>query len=166
MTFLARDLMQSDPIVVSSDASLLAVHRLFTEEEIHGAPVVDDDGTLVGVISTLDLLRATLDERDAEPSIPAYFRDQSDAEWSQAPADYADRLALMTAIDVAIPDLVAVEPDTPIADVARIMRDQRVHRVLVVEDGVLLGILTTFDLLRLVENGALENQLEIEHRVH
>lgn len=134
--------MRSDPVVVRADASLLDVHRVLADAELHDAPVIDDDGTIVGVISTLDLLRAVLEERDA------------------------DELARMTAIDVANPDLARVEPNLPVEEVARLMRDQRVHRVLVVEDGALIGILSVFDLLRLVEDGDVENELELEHRVH
>jgi len=125
---LARDLMKTDPIAVSPETPLLHVHRLFVEEEINGAPVVDEDGRVLGIISSLDLLRAVIDDPD-------------------------DRLPDVTALDAAVREIVWVRPDTPIPEVARIMRDQRIHRVLVAEDGQLLGILTTFDLLQLVEVG-------------
>jgi CBS domain-containing protein len=45
-------------------------------------------------------------------------------------------------------ELVTVRPDAPVAEVARVMREQRVHRVLVIDDLQLVGVLTTFDLLR------------------
>lgn len=61
----AGDLMARDVVTVSPETPILDVHRLFVEEEIHGAPVVDEDGVVRGVISTLDLLRIVRDE--AEP---------------------------------------------------------------------------------------------------
>jgi CBS domain-containing protein len=160
--------MQRDPIAVSAQTPLADVHRLFLAEEIHGAPVIDDDGTVLGVLSSMDLIRATLDghEPDGAPPVSAYFRDDVARDRAPAPSDLADHLVHVTAVDVASPEIVRVGPDTPIADVARIMREQRIHRVLVAEDGVLLGILTTFDLLRLVENGRHADELELEHRVH
>jgi CBS domain-containing protein len=117
----ARDLMQTDVLTVSPETSLLDMHRMFIEEEIHGAPVVDDDGSVRGVISSLDLLRPGAD------------------------GDAPERL---TASDIMTRELVAVSPNTPIAEVAETMREQHVHRVLVIEGRELLGVLTTFDLLR------------------
>ena len=55
---LARDVMQTHLVTVEPELPLVDVHRLFVEEEITGAPVVDDTGRLLGVISSTDLLRA------------------------------------------------------------------------------------------------------------
>ena len=44
-----------------------------------------------------------------------------------------------------------VRPDAPVPEVATTLREQRIHRVLVVEDGKLCGIVSTFDLIRLLE---------------
>lgn len=118
---LARDFMQTDVLIVSPETPLVDIHRMFVEEEIHGAPVVDDDGKVCGVITSLDLLRPGADEIDA------------------------DRL---TAADIMTREIVAVSPELPIAEVAETMREQHIHRVLVIEDRELLGVLTTFDLLR------------------
>jgi CBS domain-containing protein len=171
MTFLARDLMTTAPITVSPEASLLQVHRLFVEEEINGAPIVDDDGAVLGVISSLDLLRAVQEEYDegAAASVPTYFREHlpySGPDWIRAPEDFQDRLGALTAIDAAVTEIVTVAPDAPVGEVARTMCEQRIHRVLVVDDGQLVGILTSFDLLRLIQNGGLADTLEVEHRVH
>jgi CBS domain-containing protein len=126
--------------------------------------VVDDDGTVLGVISSLDLVRAVQQEYDdaIPPSVPAYFRDDRTA----LADELKDRLGELTAIDAAVPEVVSVTPDTPISEVARILREQRIHRVLVLEEGILLGILTTFDLLGLIEDGDRRDELEIARRVH
>lgn len=118
----ARDLMQRDVLSVNPDTPLLEVHRLFLQEEINGAPVVDESGDVLGLISSMDLLRAAIDE------------------------EY-DKLADLTAADVMVTELVRVRPTTPIGEIAKIMRDQRIHRVLVVDDDELLGILSTYDLI-------------------
>jgi CBS domain-containing protein len=117
----ARDFMQTDVLAISPETSLHDIHRMFVEEEIHGAPVVDEDGTVCGVITSLDLLRPAADEVDTDE---------------------------LTAADIMTRELVAVSPDMPIADVAETMRAQHVHRVLVIENRELCGVLTTFDLLR------------------
>ena len=134
--------MQTDILTVSPETSILDVHRMFVEEEIHGAPVVDDDGAVRGVVSTLDLLRAV--SEDAEPARSAYFH----ADRWLVPERLPDRNDELVAADIMTRELVAVPPDMPIAEVAQLLREQHVHRVLVIENGELLGVLTTFDLLR------------------
>jgi CBS domain-containing protein len=146
------ELMQRDVLVVSPETSLLDVHRLFVEEEINGAPVVEEDtGKVLGVISSLDLLRAVRDEYDQVASTAGtYFRDEvprSDPGWNDAPVDFSERMGVLTAADAMVRERVSVASDMSVAEAAEIMRDQRIHRVLVINDHELVGILTTFDLL-------------------
>ena len=151
-----RDLMQTDLVSVNPETPLLEVHRLFLEEEINGAPVVDDADDLVGVISSLDLLRAVLDRYETGSAVnaAAYFREASPysgPDWATAPDDFQDRLRELTVEDAMNRELVTVPSTASLAEVARIMRNQRIHRVLVIDDGELVGILTTFDLMRALE---------------
>jgi CBS domain-containing protein len=122
-TLRARDLMERDIITVSPETPILDIHRLFVEEEIHGAPVVGEDGIVYGVVSALDLLRAVREDEEVCES---------------------------TAADAMTKALVMVAPDASIEEVARTMREQRIHRVLVGQDRMLEGVLTTFDLLRVL----------------
>lgn len=155
MAQTARDLMQREVITVGPGTPLLEVHRLFLEEEITGAPVVEDDGRVVGVVSSSDLLRAVEEEYEAPRSDPTYFREIqtfSGPDWTQHwPADFQDRLAERTAADVMTAEVLFVAPDATIAEVARELRRHRVHRVLVAEEGRLVGIISTFDLVALLE---------------
>lgn len=147
--------MVPDPITVSPETPLVSVHQLFVEEEINGAPVVDEKGDVLGVISSLDLLRGVQDEYGAGvATAPRYFRDElqySGPDWSRTPEDFQDRLGHLTAADVATREVVSVSPDATLAEVAATMRRQRIHRVLVVDSGQVVGLLTTFDLLRALE---------------
>ena len=147
---VVRDVMQRDVIVVSPDAPLLDVHRLFVEEDINGAPVVEDaDGKVLGVVSSLDLLRAVRDEYDHVPSVAgAYFRDDVPR----------SGVASLTAADAMVRERVAVSPEMTVAEAAELMRSRHIHRVLVIEDHELVGILTTFDLLALLADPAAEAQ--------
>lgn len=152
---LAKDLMKADLLTVSPEASLLGIHHLYVEEEIHGAPVVDADGNVLGVVSSLDLLRAVQDVYESGATTPTYFREDlpySGPDWIQAPEDFQDRLRELTAEDVMGSDLVTVSENDTVAEIASVMRKQRVHRVLVVEKAQLRGLVTTFDLLGILED--------------
>lgn len=130
MTLRARDLMQAEPITLAADTPFRQIQHLFVVARIGGAPVVDESGVVVGNLSATDLLRAldqTLDD-EVDPG--------------------ADRLDTLTARAMATPDVIWVTPEATLAEVARRMRAEGVHRVLVGERGRLVGVLTAYDLLQ------------------
>jgi CBS domain-containing protein len=156
MPLLARDVMQTHLIQVGPETPLVDVHRLFVEEGISGAPVVDDTGRLLGVVSSSDLLRAVAEERDTAVADPHYYRENlefSGPDWSHGVEDFQDRLAERSVADVMTEGGATVAPDTPIPEVARAMRQGRIHRVFVVQGEALVGIITSFDLVALLEKG-------------
>ena len=151
----ARELMEASVVSVDPDASLLDVHRLFSEEEIGGAPVVADDGALVGVITASDLVRAVGEERGTARVETNYFREllpYSAPDWSSGPEDFQDRLAELRASDAMTNEVLTIPSDTPAPAIARALRERHIHRVFVADDGRLLGVISAFDLLRVVED--------------
>lgn len=62
-TLSVGDLMTADPIVIDADAPLMEAAQLFDRHRIHGLPVVAGDGSLVGVISQTDMIRARTTEQ-------------------------------------------------------------------------------------------------------
>jgi len=155
MALSAKDMMQTHIVSVSADAPLADVSRLFVEEGINGAPVIDEMERLLGVVSSSDLLRAIEQEHDAPANDPTYFRDTlefSGPDWLRAGEDFQDRLAELRVEEVMQTDVVTVTEDTPIPEVAKLIRANRIHRVLVLRDECLVGILSTFDLVELLES--------------
>jgi CBS domain-containing protein len=151
---LARDVMETHVVSVSPQTPLIDVHRLFTEEEISGAPVVDEDETLVGVITATDLLRAVAEEHDSGRADTNYFRDAlefSAPDWSGAPEDFQDRLGELRVEDVMTREPVTVKPEASVAEVARELRTRHYHRVFVTKGSRLVGVVSAFDLLKLIE---------------
>lgn len=154
MTATARELMQAAIVRVGPDDTLRNVQRLFADEQIHGAPVVDDFGRVLGVISTSDLLRAAADDLDARRPSPSYFRDGISEAESLADESILEALGEQCVADVMTNDIVSVGPLTGIHEVAKMLRHNRVHRVLVMEDDVLVGVISSFDLIELLEKDA------------
>jgi CBS domain-containing protein len=154
----ARDVMQTHVITVDPELPLLDAHRLFVEEEIHGAPVVDETGRVLGIVSSADLLRAVDDEEGSSTGRAAgYLRELLDEAASPGPllsSELSTRLQAVTVGDVMTAGGVTVTPDTGIDEVASCLRRHRIHRVPVVSGGVLEGIITTFDLIALLEKPA------------
>lgn len=154
MAVTAGDLMTKSVVSVGPDTPLVEVYRLFVTEQIHGAPVVDDEERVIGVITSSDLLRVADEERDTAVSSSEYMRDLvefSGPDWGRGLADFQDRLAQLTVAEVMTALAVTVRRDTPIAQVARTLREHGIHRAWVEENGQLCGVISTFDLLPLVE---------------
>ena len=152
---LARDVMQTGVLAVNPEMPLAKVVQLFLEEGIHGAPVLDETERLLGVLSTTDILRAVEEEHDEPSSDRTYFRETlefSGPDWADTSADFQDRLSQQTVADVMQTSVVTANEDTPVSEIAREMRVNRIHRVLVVRNGALAGIITTFDLIALLES--------------
>ncbi len=151
----ARNIMTDSVVSVSPESSLADVLQLFVEEGIHGAPVVDDEGRFVGVISTSDLLRAEYEERDTilvesdplqdliEFSLPSGL--------SGGSLDFQDRLARRTVSAVMTQSFASVSSDAPVDVVARCLRENRIHRVWVVEGDRVCGVISTLDLMPVIE---------------
>jgi CBS domain-containing protein len=142
-----RSAMRSIVSALSPQTSIAAAARLFSEQRISGAPVLDEEGRLVGVVSQRDLLRGSKDAPPPQGSADYYLLfdgvGQPHAEVRGAEEDGRGRVG-----DVMTRHIVAVAPDTSLRDAVRRMLEERIHRVLVVEDGHLLGIVSTVDVLR------------------
>lgn len=142
----ACDVMQENVVSVGPWDPLDEVEQLFSDEEIHGAPVVDSEGKLLGVITASDLLtNRAYEESSTGPVEPA-----AETQALEAPAIARDCVS-----DIMTLGIVRVPPDDPIRDVARVMRERQVHRVLVMEGEKVLGIISSFDLLQVLEEADL-----------
>ena len=155
MALRARDVMQTSVISVEPATPLAQVARVFLEAEIHGAPVVDDAEQLLGVVSVTDLLRAVGDEHESPGNSAVYFRDVlefSGPDWTSAPQDFQDRLAQLSVADVMQSGAVTVTEEATVPEIAKLMRGQRIHRVIVLgKEGRVSGLVTALDLVGLLE---------------
>jgi CBS domain-containing protein len=113
------------------------------ERGISGAPVVDKDGRLMGMVTEGDLIRRIAALEDQPRS---WLRDLVTPAGRQA-AHFA-RTHGRTAADVMTGTLITADEDTPIERIAKAMEDKGIRRVPVVRDGKLLGIVSRADLIR------------------
>jgi len=125
MNLRASDVMVTDVLTVTETTPLKEVTRLFSEQKITGAPVVDADGNLLGVISETDIIRKTT-------SIGA---------WSPT---LVSQIMTRPAITVA--------PDESLQRVCELMANRRIHRIVVAEGLKVAGIITTMDILKAIAN--------------
>lgn len=143
--FTARDVMSTPPITVPASAGVREVATLLDENEISGAPVVDDQERPIGVVSRTDLLRLLIEGGPGRRP-DATFLDLIAAD---SPSELSvDVEEMGTAEEFMSPEPVTVALDASLAEIARKMADERVHRVIVVDgDRRVVGVVTTLDVL-------------------
>jgi CBS domain-containing protein len=155
----ARDIMQPKPRCVSPQTTLPELQRTLLSARVSGFPVVDD-GRLVGVVSRSDVVRQLSVEQSVGEMLSDYQREAGGENGDEAFLDrvaqhVGRRLEKLRVADVMVTSVLSVPPDAPLAGVARTLVDNRIHRLPVVEDGRLVGLVSTMDVVRLVAEGRL-----------
>ena len=143
--FTAADLMTRDVAVVHPETSLLEAVKLMAKRRISGVPVVDDAGTIVGVMSEGDLVRW----HEGYTERQARWLDML-ADGFQLAPEFLEGIQeqLRKVKSVMSAGVTTVTEDTPARDMAHLMHTKNIKRVPVVRDGKLVGIVARSDLVR------------------
>jgi CBS domain-containing protein len=140
-----RDVMTSDVLSFRPDDDVSAAMQAMVDRGIDGAPVVDDAGAVVGVLTTGDLI--VKQSRLHFPTVIAIFG----AALELKPRDFDENLekALGSKVgDVMSHPAVTIEAGASVEDAATLMHEKRISRLPVVDDGRLVGIVARVDVLR------------------
>src|SRR5262249_13971920 len=133
------------------DAPLHEAVATLVDRGFSGAPVVNDAGRPVGVISLSDIV---VHDRNcvayARPVPEFYLRSDLRAQLGDDPTGFEVEAADRTTVgDVMTPVVFSVRPDTPARQVVEEMLHLRVHRLFVIDrGGVLVGVIAMSDILR------------------
>lgn len=141
---LAKQVMTADPICVGPGDAVREVARIFDENSISGAPVVDMQDRLIGIVSKTDILhRALVGPSGSRPS--SFFELMAEGLDSDTDLD-AGNLGIVE--EVMSAEAVTATPEEPAASLARRLAKERVHRIVVVDDtNHPIGIITALDVL-------------------
>ena len=130
---VVREIMTGSPVTLKPEDTLDLANNVISLGRIRHIPVVED-GRLIGLLSERDLIGAA--------TIEIFGLKEK------------RKSALLKTVlikDVMKKRVISVKPDTPIKDAAHLMADKKIGCVPVVESGTLVGLLTTTDILRYVE---------------
>jgi len=138
----AKDVMTHCLVSIAPDAPIRDAIARMISHQVSGMPVIDKDGTLVGMISESDFLRR------AEMHTEAPQR-----RWLElllGPASVADEYARShgrTVKEVMSAEIVTAGKETPLSDIVGLMEEHGIKRVPIVEDGHVVGIVSRADLM-------------------
>jgi CBS domain-containing protein len=158
-------------LTVRAGMTVRELAHFLMENEISGAPVVDEDGKLVGVVSVTDVSIALAEDgeeseegEEGEEDADDDEEDEGDRtasdffryEWGEGLSrEKIEDLQLEDELEVReimTPEVHTVPEETPIPEVAELMIRSHVHRLLVTREDKVVGILSTSDLLGLLVN--------------
>jgi CBS domain-containing protein len=137
-----RDAMERELVSVNKDATYREVVQLLDEKKITGCPVINDAGELVGIVSYNDLMRVLFPYYDSFYKSPEIYTDFNQRE------DKANEIAEHKVSTFMTTNVFTANADTPILQAGGLMLSHKIHRLPVLENGKLVGIVTRTRILR------------------
>lgn len=141
------ELMNPDVVCLPPEATVGEAEEILVKRAVSGAPVVDAGGRPIGVISQRDLARH-LSKRATAGASGQFYSDVE--EYREIGEVKVDRSSTPVS-EIMSHEVYSVTRETGVAVAANIMRERRIHRLMVTDRGRLVGIVTSLDLLRIVE---------------
>jgi CBS domain-containing protein len=143
----AADVMSPEVRVIPQGMSLQTAARMLGRDHISGAPVVDEDGRCIGVLSATDFVRWA-EHGGKVTFIPSSVEAIFSSEWEVVNVEYLPRDEVQSYMST---DPVTATPTTRLTDLARMMLDAHIHRIIVVDaDRRPIGVVSSTDVLAAV----------------
>ena len=141
-----KDIMTKEIITVSPETEIVNAAKILLENRINGLPVIDASGRLVGILCQSDLVA----QQKSIP-IPSVFT-LLESYIPLTPIKRIDKevekIAALKVEQAMTPNPVTVDPETDIADVAKLMVDKKFHTLPVMEGDKVVGIVGKEDVLK------------------
>lgn len=143
---LAKEIMTKDVISVKSKDLVEDVIKILMEKNISGVPVVDDDNHVIGIVTEGDLIY-----RSKKLRIPTFFSILDGYVFLESTKTIEKQLKKMVGYrveDVMTTDVITVDEEQTVEEVATLMTKEKINRVPVVADEQLVGIISRRDIIR------------------
>jgi len=140
-----KDIMTKDPVTVTPATDVHTLAELFVEKNISGAPVVDDNGKLLGVVQEEGVIF-----QDKKVHLPTFLH-ISLGFLTLGVKKYEEEIKKVTATkvaDILEKDIIILSPEMSVEDAATVMIEKAIYYCPVVEGEKLVGVITKKDIVR------------------
>jgi len=147
----AKELMSTDVITVTGTTPVRELAKILSDNKISGAPVVDDQGRVIGVVTESDLI-----DQNKRVHIPTVVAILDSFLFLESPGKMEKELKKMTGIlveDIFAHQVITVQQDTPLDEVATLMAEKKVHTLPVLDGEKLVGVIGKSDIIRSIAQG-------------
>ncbi len=147
----ATDIMTRDVITVKPDTTLEELARILIRYQITGAPVVDNNENLKGIVTENDLI-----SKNSRLHIPTLLRlfDAFIPLGTSRLEIEIKKMAAYTVDNICTKEVITVDSETSVEDIATIMTEKKVHLLPVLKEGRLIGIIGKKDIIRSIAGEA------------
>ena len=142
----ARDIMTKDVTTVPEDMTVEALGRVFIEKRISGAPVLNDQKKIVGIVTENDLVRKN--SRLHVPTVVRIFEAFVPLGRSERVEEEIRRISAATVSEICSRNVVTVGPDATLQDVSSLMSEKGIHLIPVLDADRIVGIIGKIDIIR------------------
>lgn len=147
---LAKEIMTKEVTSVKSQDLVEDVIKILMEKNISGVPVVDDEERVIGIVTEGDLIY-----RSKKLRIPTFFSILDGYVFLESTKTIEKQLKKMVGYrveDVMTTEVITVEDDQTVEEVATLMTKEKINRVPVIKDNRLVGIISRRDIIRSYSN--------------
>ena len=141
----AKDIMTKEVVTVKPQTTIEEFARLLMKQQLSGAPVVDDNGKLFGVVTENDLI--SKNSRLHIPTILRLFDAYIPLGTSRMESDIR-KMAASTVGEICTKEVTTVDEEASVEYIATIMTEKRIHLLPVLREGKLVGIIGKKDLIK------------------
>ncbi|MDQ6979022.1 MAG: CBS domain-containing protein [Mariprofundaceae bacterium] len=147
---LAKNIMNAAPPYCLLDTPVKEVIQRFSDEQISGMLVVDSEDRLRGVITESDLV-----DQQARLHVPTamVLFDMIVPLGEERFEQELKRLQALQAADLMVEDVSTVAPDDGLDIIASLMSEAHVHHLPVVDDGIIMGVISRHDVVKALAEG-------------
>lgn len=147
----AKDIMSHEVITVQEQTTVRELAEILLAENISGAPVVNASGSVVGVVTESDLIFQN--KKVHIPTAMAIFDSFLFLERPETTEMELKKISGSTVADICSKELISVDPDTGLEDLATLMAEKKVHTLPVMDAGQLVGVIGKSDIIRTIVQG-------------
>lgn len=148
----AKDIMTTQVTVLQPDMDFITAARILLDNHFNGAPVVNEEGKLVGILCQSDLVAQQ--KKMPVPTLVTLLDSFVQLTSSKQLEKQARKIVALTVEEAMTEDPVTINPDSTIDTIAALMVDSNLHTLPVVEDDRLVGIVGKEDVLKTLVNEA------------
>lgn len=152
-TTTAADVMTRGVLTVDADWSVGELATFLEDHAISGAPVTNAEGALLGVVSVTDIVRRGPVDDLSEPEPHAFYHQGIERAVAREEVAGFRILDGSTRVrEIMTPMIFSVDSSASVRDVADTMVRGRIHRLFVMDEGKLVGVISSLDLLSMVRD--------------
>lgn len=156
--FIAKDLMSEKVVCVKPEATVHDLVKILVKNRIHGVPVVNKEGKLVGVVSKTDVVEFDKEagKKQKIGTRSSFYVDNGGGDGDGKLMKALDEsvkakdLGKTTVKDIMTTRVITAQTTDTIDRLAKIMYDEKVHRVVIMEKKCVAGLVSTLDILHAV----------------